>query len=109
MLTTKFKFENALSGKIAPFLLHVLTAPIMISLKSNVYLSQLLSLFLSLFLSLTGEDSVRTLASINHTCTLNIPHSVSQSACVIIILIITTKEYFVTISLEGQFTCATKK
>jgi hypothetical protein len=30
---------------------------------------------------------VCTLASIKHSCTISIPHSVSQSACMIIILI----------------------
>ncbi len=45
-------------------------------------------MILFLFLSITGEEGVRTLASIKHAHTLRLPSSsFSQSACVIVILI----------------------
>jgi len=46
-----------------------------------------LSPSLSLSLSLTGKEGMRTLANIKHAHILSIPLSVSQSACVIILLI----------------------
>jgi hypothetical protein len=44
--------------------------------------------YISLSLSLIDEEGVHTLASIKHTFTLRVPHSVSHPTCVIIILII---------------------
>ncbi len=74
-----------------------------LSLSLTLFLSLTLSLLVSLTISLSTlstaahtlflcpwereREHARTLASIKHASTLSVPHSVSQSACVIIILI----------------------
>ena len=52
--------------------------------------------YISLSLPLTGEEGVRTLASIKHSLTLSVPHSVSQS-CVILSLFLP-----LSLSLTGE-------
>ncbi len=91
-----------------------------LSLSLSLSLTPSLFLSLSLSLSLTCEEGVRTIEIVvyttitmmctlesikTHPCNLSIPHSVSQSACVLIILFTQIKDYLQKSSIIQALLC----